>query len=314
MRFFGLALLGTALLCLVIFFGLPGLTAWQLVLQNFAHGPVFALLAVVTAGLLRLRWPPGRGPGARHYLLVLAICMLLGVLTEIAQGLYDPGRNVSAGDLFRDLLGTLVGLGITAAWDWHRHGLRRPWLLAAGLVAGLILIAPPLEAAAAYALRALRLPVLVSPDGPLNEYFLEARGAELERVPLPEDWARHAGEHALRVRLQRPKWPGVALVEPPPDWRGHRFLVLDLVNPQDEVLPLMLRILDRQHDWRHEDRFNRPLELAPRSRQAMRIPLEDIASAPDGRHMDMSRIADLLLFRSVPGEPREFLIVRIALE
>jgi hypothetical protein len=314
MRFFGLAILGTGLLCLVVFFGLPGLTAWQLVIQNFAHGPVFALLAIVTAGLLRLRWPAGHQPGAGHYILVFLLCMLLGVLTELAQGLYDPGRSVSAGDLFRDLLGTLVGLGIIAAWDWWHRGLRRPWLLVAGLVAGLVLLAPPFEAAAAYALRAHRFPVLVSPAQPLYAYFLEARGAELERVPLAAEWSGDPREHALRVRLQRPKWPGLALIEPQPDWRSYRFLVLDLVNPDEVPLPLMLRVLDREHDWRHEDRFNRRIDLPPRSRQLIRIPLEDIASAPDRRRMDMSRIADLLLFRSVPGEPSEFLVVRIALE
>jgi len=96
--------------------------------------------------------------------------------------------------------------------------------------------------------------------------------------------------------------------------RGYRALTLDLVNPGDRPLELTLRILDRQHDWRFEDRYNGRLWLPPRSRQGFTIPLEAIANAPDRRRMDLAQIADVLLFRTGGAELGEFYLAGIALQ
>jgi hypothetical protein len=314
MRSLAIAALGSALLGLVIFFGLPGLTAWQRVLPDFAHGPVFATLAVLVALALRQRWPAGRRPGLAHYALALLITLALGVFTEFAQNWYNPDRLPSAGDVGRDLLGGIVGLSLLALRDRRLFGGSRAWPAVLGATAAVVLIVPPLQVAAAYALRAVSFPELVQFRSSLDLYFLEARGSSIRRLRLPEPWAGGQSVSALAVKLERSKWPGVALLEPVPDWRGYDVLRLDLVNPGDRPLELTLRILDRTHDWRFEDRYNGRLWLPPRSRQDFRIPLEDIASAPDRRRMDLARIADLLLFQTGGAAGGEFYLVRIALE
>jgi hypothetical protein len=309
-----LTVAGTLLVGLVVFFGLPGLTAWQRVIQDFAHGPVFAFLAVIVALALRRFWPAARRPGPRDYALALLITLALGVFTEFAQGWYNPAREPSAGDVFRDLLGAVVGLSLLALRDRRISGGPWKWPVMLGATAAVILLAPPLHAAAAYALRAASFPQLVQFRVPLDHYFVEARGTSIERTPLPEPWSRDRSTPALRVRLERKKWPGVALVEPVRDWRGYRALTLDLVNPGDRPLELTLRILDRQHDWRFEDRYNGRLWLPPRSRQGFTIPLEAIANAPDRRRMDLAQIADLLIFRTGGAEHGEFYLAGIALK
>ena len=313
MRSLAIASLGAALLGLVIFFGLPGLTAWQRVIQDFAHGPVFALLAMLVAVALRQRWPDGRRPGLAHYALALLVTLALGVLTEFAQGWYNPAREPSIGDVGRDLLGGLVGLSLLALRDCRRFGGSRVWPVVLGATASVTLLAPPSQAAAAYALRWANFPELVRFRLPLDLYFLEARGSSIRRLSLPEPWSAGRSVPALAVGLERDKWPGVALLEPASDWRGYRAIVLDLTNPGEQPLELTLRILDRAHDWRFEDRYNGRLHLAPRSRQEFRIPLEEVASSPDRRRMDLAQIADLLLFRTA-GEADEFYLARIALE
>lgn len=314
MRSLAIATLGAALLGLVIFFGLPGLTAWQRVIQDFAHGPVFALLAVLVALALRQRWSAGRQPGLAHYALALLVTLALGVFSEFAQGWYNPAREPSVGDVGRDLLGGLVGLSLLALRDRRIFGGPQVAPLVVGTAAAVILLAPPSQAAAAYALRAANFPELVRFRFPLDLYFLEARGSSIRRLSLPERWSGGRSVPALAVKLEREKWPGVALVEPASDWRGFSVLTLDLVNPGDQPLELTLRILDRAHDWRFEDRYNGRLLLPPRSRELYRIPLEEIASAPERRRMDLAQIADLLLFQTGGAEGGEFYLARIALE
>lgn len=314
MRLLALTVAAALLVASIVFFGVPGSTAWLRVIQDFMHGPVFALLAVLIAFALRQRWPAGHRPGPAHYALALLLTLMLGVFSEFAQEWYNPARLFSVGDVGRDLLGGIVGLSLLALRDRRRFGGRLVSPAVLGAAAALMLAAPPLQAAAAYALRAWNFPELAQFRFPLDLYFLEPRGSSIRRLPLPDSWAGGQRVPALAVRLEREQWPGVALVEPAPDWRGYSELVLDLVNPGERAMELSLRILDRDHDWRFEDRYNGRLSLPARSRQIYRIPLEEIASAPDRRRMDLAQIADLLLFRTAGAESGEFYLARMALE
>jgi hypothetical protein len=92
------------------------------------------------------------------------------------------------------------------------------------------------------------------------------------------------------------------------------MLVIDVTNPGDHVLPLVLRILDEHHTWQSNDRLNLPLEVPPNSRATVNVALAAVQSVPATRPMDMARIANLALFarQAIPGH--EFYVSRIWLE
>ena len=81
-------------------------------------------------------------------------------------------------------------------------------------------------------------------------------------------------------------------------------------------LALTLRINDATHD-RNEglfsDRYNGRLEVTP-GWNHFRIPLEDIASAPETRRMNLARMIRLLLFTSGVTEPRWIYLDNLRLE
>ena len=68
------------LLAAVFFLSLPGVTAWQRVLQDAGHGPVFAGIAVV---ILLMQRTAAAGPSATMYWRALLITIALGVGSEL---------------------------------------------------------------------------------------------------------------------------------------------------------------------------------------------------------------------------------------
>ena len=85
-------------------------------------------------------------------------------------------------------------------------------------------------------------------------------------------------------------------MEPVGDWSRYRELALDVTNASAAPLSLSIRIHDASHDHRYEDRYNRVLVLAPEQRATLAIPLEEIERGPRDRKLDLTQVADLMLF------------------
>lgn len=280
------------------------------VLNNFAHAPVFGAFAVVVLILLRRH---SSLPALAGYLAVLLIALAAGGAVELIQS--QLGRAAEWRDLRSDALGAIAGLAIHAALAggtaWRR------WLaIAIAIVAAAPVAWPVAQASQAYLVRWRKFPAIVQGLEPADRYFVHVRGADAVSAELPAAWARAGDPPSLRVRIAGGSWPGIDHVEPQPDWSGYSLLRLDLTNPNDLPLILTLRVHDRSHDNRAADRFNRSFELAPRSRTVLVVPLREIAEAPDGRMLDLSSVAGLILFTS--GEPadvgREYYVTRVWLE
>lgn len=311
------AAIGVLLVVLPV--ALPHDTRASAVLQDFMHGPVFALVAVVAWRVLRTRTSTRNRSTGQLYALALAISALLGGVTELLQ---IPGaRDASVHDWLADLVGAVTGLAAQAYFAGSRTGRHRRRLLAAvtALAGCAVLLAPAVQATLAYGNRWLRFPEVAGarsmPLGHLDTYFLSGMAARVSIKPLPDPWHRESRETSLEVVLGPVTWPGLALEEPYPDWRGYQTLLVDLTNPQDQPLEFTLRIHDRHHNNQLDDRFNGVLTVAPHSRQVVRIPLSDVQRAPTGRSMDMERIAGLILFRTSPGqEGQTVYVTRMVLE
>jgi hypothetical protein len=173
---------------------------------------------------------------------------------------------------------------------------------------------PLVRCAAAYWHRNVRFPVLAQFQSPGDLYFADRGGLDDRIIAVPPALAASTGPGtALQVRLDAGRWPGITFFEPVPDWRGYHTLSLDLSNPGAAALELHLRINDRAHVGAFDDRFNSILRLPAHTRHTFAIPLEQLASAPRTRRMDMSHIATLIVFHdgSAPGE--SFLVHQITL-
>jgi len=317
-----------AMVAAVMFLSIPGTTMWSKVLQDSGHGPVF----LVIGSALALMQKPRNGAGMRSFAILLrafAIAVAIGVATELLQH-FEPGRTVSAMDALHDAAGAALGLALLAVAERRRpapgvaptspasgrgEGQVRALALAIAMAALTILAWQPLHAARAYAARAAAFPTLADGEMPSgDDFFFAGRRARLQRAPLPPRWARAGDPASLHLSFGRGLEPAFDLFEPSPDWRGYSTLAIDLTNPGPDPLKLMLRIHDSQHDWSYQDRFNAPVVLPAAVRTTVRISLAAVESAPAGRRMDLSRIANLMLFASGPAAGTEFYVSRIWLE
>lgn len=276
------------------------------VLNNAAHAPVFGALAIVWFFLLR-RFPALSLWQRQLAAFVLAIA--IGGLVELLQSMF--GRGAELIDLLNDTLGAAAGLALVSFVT-----SRRPMLLVIALALLVPVAGSIADAAIAYVSRANNFPVLFGDSTRSDRYFIHTRGVEAVPSSLPPRWARPDDPQSLRIRNMGERWPGVTHSEPHPDWRNHSRLMVDLTNPEPQPLTLTLRVHDRAHDNRTGDRFNRTFTIAAGQRSVLSVPLAEIASAPDGRPLDLSRVAGIILFGD--GDPqqvgREFYLTRIWLE
>jgi hypothetical protein len=309
-RTFALALGALALLLLVLLGGLPSRTEAVAVFNNAGHAPIFGMLAWIVLHLLS----GGQSRTWRHYVMAFGITTLAGVLVEVVQSFI--GRDAEGGDVLMDASGAAFALCVTAGWTTHTshdaghdtppvRDIRFWSLIVLAVVAAGIVAAPLIRTARAYAERRAAFPELARFDRPLGVYFLREHDLEARRRLIPAPYAVGPKEPGLRIEILRPAIPGFMLVEPAPDWRGYHSLKFDVINPGHSPVTLILRIHDRWHDQRPEDRFNRVYVIEAHTRGTVEVSLSDIARAPRDRPFDLSQVAGVGLFQptgtAVPG-------------
>jgi hypothetical protein len=303
------------LLGMVVLAPAPGDTRWVRTLHNCAHGPIFGGVALLLLMALRARAASALLAPARQYAIAFGAAAALGVLSELAQ--IPTGRDASLMDAANDVLGIAGFLALFAVIDprLRAHGLgRRATVLAMAIAMLAILAAPIVRATIKYEQRDRRFPVLADFSQEYNRYFIEQRLTRFEHVRLKDLWAVRPEESAMRVSFLGEPFPGLELIEPLPDWSGYSKLVLDLTNPTERELDLMLRVHDARHTGEYSDRFNKPLRLPAMSRAVIRIPLAEIASSPASRSLDLTRVAGLIVFRQAPSQADEMYLSRLWLE
>jgi hypothetical protein len=303
-----LGLLALAVPALALIGRLPSHPIIFGVLNDAAHAPVFAVQAWLLLKFLQLAtgWSRPVQCGAAFVLAVTT-----GAVVELVQPIL--GRGAEWRDLLTDAMGAALGLAL-AAWHGAWRG-KRLWATLAVLL-GLAICWPVVEAAAGYALRAGRFPELFWIATTPDRYFLRVQGASGVKARLPQALARPGDPDSLAVRIAAGHWPGIALIEPEPDWSAYDGLVLDLSNPADEALALVLRVHDRRHDNQPDDRFNARIVLAPGQRSRLEFPLAQIAAGPAARTLDLSAIAGVILYadQGPSAAGRTFYVTRIRLE
>jgi hypothetical protein len=252
-----------------------------------------------------------RPPSA--YAVAFILALAAGAATEGVQ--LFLGRDASVTDFRNDAFGAAAGLLVYAAVAERQlpHAVRG----AAGVGGMVLLLLPSMPLAVAmeaYSRRDAHYPRLMAFDTAADLYFITAQRARCRQTLIPARWAARTGERALLVELGGEQWPGIDLFEPAPDWRGYDALVVDLVNPADRPLNLVLRVHDVDHDSEFTDRFNKEIVVPPLTRTSFRTPLAEIEAAPEGRRMDLGRIADVMVFAVAQSAGQELYLAGVWLE
>jgi len=305
-----------ALFALVQFVSLPAHPKILSVINNFAHGPVFGALALVFLAALRPRlasrpWMAYAGA----FLLAAAAGLAIEALQIFTR------RDASIADALTNAVGAGCFLCFAACFDrslWlpeTRSRGRRLALLAAVLQL-FVLLMPVGHALLAYSVRMYRFPTIMQFTSTLDMYFIELRDCNATFVTSASTRLDHGSNRALRILFFGNDWPGISNLEPSPDWRRFHRLRIDVTNPGDSALLLGLRIHDIGRGQDYEDRFNRQFAIGAGTRHILDVRLEEIASAPADRQLDLSRIGGLVLFRLSPrtAQASEIILTRVWLE
>jgi hypothetical protein len=269
--------------------------------QDLAHVPLGAALACALRSTLRGR---RRSPWTDAQALVGSIALLAAL--EGFQGLV--GRSSSWSDWLAGASGAAGALLAVAAWRASRGSLA-VGRAALGLVAFVVPSVSPAGEILDARRQANEMPVLASFERALEMGRWEFGASRGER-------ARAHATHAtwsLRVDLAPEAYPRASLVWPAPDWRGHDALAFEVFLEGPDPLDLVLKVADADHDGSYHDRFHRTLSLRP-GPNAVRVPLEAIASAPRTRRLDLGRVAHVALFAERLDRPRTFFLDHVRLE
>lgn len=305
-----------ALAAMVVFVELPDSTRLLHVLHKTGHPLVFGAIALMALAVIRARpaalatrwWMP--------YLGALAIAVLVGGMTEMAQQFTHRGSSYV--DVISDTVGAIACLAIHAAFAggsaprWPAW--QKPGLLLIGLAAAIVAMAPLTTCLAAYAWRDALFPDIVQAGNRLDMYFISQDGHKVVRSSLPSRWAHAPGEQALNVSIDSGQYPAMHMTEPYPQWTGYGSLGLDLTNPGKNELELVIRVHDRQHNYRYDDRFNRPVRIPAESRITVTMPLHEVATGPRHRLLDLGNVADISVFAARPVADGVFFVSRIWLQ
>jgi VanZ family protein len=297
-------------LSLVVFAKFHEPTRFAHTLQKLAHPVTFGAIALLFLTLLRREKPRGFGP----YVAAFVLTVLCGAGTEVAQAFVV--RDPSLLDVLRDALGAGTALAAFATLvpgaDARGRGAWRVMGALFAFVGFATMVAPMSISLAAYAHRDLSFPTLLEACSSLDRYFLSGSGADVKVVPSTGATTSPCGS-ALRVEFGTAPYAGMSIDEPYPDWRTAHTLVVDLRNPGDYDLSLVLRVHDRAHIHQFQDRFNREFNLRAHERLEIAIPIEEIEHAPAGRLMDLSQIAEVIVFRDRGTKAGSFEVERILL-
>jgi VanZ family protein len=246
--------------------------------------------------------------------LVVAVFITaaFAVVSEAAQTFTN--RSASIGDLGRDAVGIVAGLTFIIAAGhsaWCRRLPARAAMIALGIAAIVGGIYEPGRLVTARALAQARLPQLIGFERPIEAELYSAGRATLAIMRAPQGWPLD-GFVARITPIGGRRNPSVRFDGLPPNWARYESLSFVAASARSTGGHLTIRIHDQWHDNQYSDRFNLAFDVGPEPRR-IRIPLDDVRAAPSTRVMDLSRIAQIIIFDG-GGRVGEFLLDDLRLE
>lgn len=276
--------------------------------RDFARFLILALMtyagirALVSLGLARVK----------ASLITAGAALSLGVAVELAE--MAAGSRFAVRDVAMDLAAGLCGLVASLVrLPGIGVGRRMAWL---GLFILLLLaaVSPFAQTLHAYVERNSAFPVLL--DARRNEglFWVRTMPAPVSIRPVDTRLQKELDELAFVVPLDEGGMPGLAIDEPYGDWRGYSTLALDLINPGDTALDLILNVDDMRGSGAPGDRYDERVLLAPRSRTILRTSLESIVRSIPHRRFALDDMDIVMIYRRGPANGEQLMVRRIWLE
>ena len=274
--------LGLVLLALVfLLFPLSRSNRAEQALMDLCHAPLFLILAGTAC------WSIRRASSSRSCELGVWVFFIVFALgTEVLQ--HFVGRQSSYLDAIANGLGTTAGC-LWMGTSFDRYGRWSLRFLAVFLIVAAM--ARPLWVLADVVYQQQQMPVLASFEFAWELSRWSVQDCRIERVPHH----RTHGEWSLQVDFETGMYPGLAIPEVPADWTPFRELTFDVTLETPETLPLIVKITDEAHNWESDDRFHYQAQLHS-GLNRIRIPMRQIERAPNGRFLNLKRMALLQLF------------------
>ncbi len=271
---------------------------------NLGHIIYFSLLSYALSKWERL----ARYRLIHQWLFVLSVTLVSGTLVELVQ-YHIPHRTADPTDVIRDLTGSFLFLSFSSAYSGSL-GKLKIILRTVAIMLLLIQLRPLTISLLDEAIAWRQFPLLSGFETPFEQdrWQGNARMA-IKHIPAI------ATDHIMQITLSRTRYSGVDLRYFPGDWRKYKTLELNIYNPQTQPLSITYRIHDRQHALglqRYNDRYNHRF-LLNHGWNKIEINLNDVASAPRHRKMDLGQIRSLGIFVSSQPQPRIIFLDNIKL-
>jgi len=269
-------------------------------IENAGHTPLFLVGTLFVLAILRHDF---RLHGFALYALAALIGTGAGVLSEVIQK--PMQRDPSWEDVLADSVGVVLALALYAIFDRRTAFRGSARITALLIVAGCVTayLAPVVTMVHAYVHRNGQFPVLADFHSSIESAWLVGYGAH-----------RTIRNGVLDVEFEADPFPGISFYEPVRDWRGFKTLVIEVENPDEAPLHLVVRVHDIGHSKAYADRFNRVFNLAPGERRTLEVALEDVERAPRNRLMNMTQISDVTLFRGQRSGSRHLRLYSMRLQ
>lgn len=103
------------------------------------------------------------------------------------------------------------------------------------------------------------------------------------------------GSKSLRLELYPSEYPGLSAALKVHDWRHRGILSFDISNPGNTVMPIGIRIDDRDDYPDSTDSYYKIVQLPP-GPSSVTIPLEGLKTVGTSRRMDLKTIRAFQLF------------------
>jgi hypothetical protein len=277
----------------------------HIALKNYAHLPLFGVMALVLFAISVVLLRPRLLNRATHYWLSLGAAAALALGTELVQ-FFGP-RDAALSDIALDLVGAAAALGVLATFDPRLTGtlMAQPrvkravrWAAAFVVVASFVPVPLWIEA---YRQRDAQFPVLSGFRSYWERKFIHVKSSGLVFAGPGSRWDRPTSDCVARWTGWTGSNPSIALRAPYPDWRDYGMLCIDLYSVHDSPVRISLTINDKHHNRQYTDRFTRGYEILPGPNE-IEIDLEEIRTSPDTREMDMSAITGFIIYSRKPGE------------
>ena len=294
----------------------PADTLFWNAVYDAGHAPLFGVVALCTLSLFRILFP--KVPPLRLYLAAFATATVIGAFTELAQ--FYGNRDADLGDLLRNAAGAAAFLTVSRVLDkgpGGRPAIPGRMIRAAATVLAMILLLAPLIPVTVrvvhYRGRDGSFPVLCGFDSGWERTFVQPVSAGLVPELLPAGFGEPEGLQAGRWTFYPRPWPGLALVEPYPDWRAYRTIRFEIWSALERPVGMTLMAEDRHHVPGSGDRARVQFTVEP-GRNEISIELEEIRKAPPNRALAMDQVAQVMLYTARPEESFTLWIDSIRLE